>query len=97
MEQEMAIEQKNYERDSSLRQILVITQVEIDQSKSHLIQKKSALIGAKINLENVQMQLNQLQISILDLQSEYHRSYWQLTDNISRSLDALSNQLDYEA
>ncbi|MDR2040281.1 MAG: HlyD family secretion protein, partial [Bacteroidales bacterium] len=70
-------------------------QAEIDQSKSHLIQKKGSLIGAKINLENVQMQLNQLQISILDLQSEYHRSYWQLTDNISRSLDALSNQLDY--
>ncbi len=95
MEQDMAVEQRNYERDSTLFRIKAILPLEMDQSKSRWIQKKHALVGAKISLEDVQMQLNQLHVTQLDLQTEYSKQRRQLIDNVSRALDALHNQLDF--
>ncbi len=93
LEEDMAIELRNYQRDSVLTNIRAITPAEIDQSRSRLLQKKHSLTGAKITLENVQMQLNQQQITCLDLQTEYHQQKRQFTDQISNNLDVLYNQL----
>jgi HlyD family secretion protein len=93
LEEDMIVEQRDFGRDTTLYRIHAITSSEMDQSYSQLLQKKHSLIGAKIILENVQVQLNQLRITCLDLQTEYNQQKSQLIDNISRTLDGLTNQL----
>jgi HlyD family secretion protein len=93
LEEDLAIELRNYRRDSVLIGIRAITPAEIDLSHSRLLQKKHALTGAKIALENAQMQLNQQQIVCLDLQTEYQQQKRQFIDQVSGHLDVLQHQL----
>lgn len=95
IKQELSVEQRNYFRDTASFHIKAISPLELDQSKSRLVQKEHAYIGAVISLENSEMQLNQLRITLLELHAEQFIQQQQHVNNISLALDALHNQISF--
>ncbi len=91
---ELHIEELNHSRDSSLFEIKAIASIEYEQSKKDLIIKERLLIGEKIAIEDIDLRLKQLDVSLLELKTEYSQQSQHFISTVSRTLDALNNQIE---
>lgn len=73
LEEDLNLENRNHLRYESLYDSNAISQAELDNSKSELLQKQHAFEGARTNLANTQIRIDELRGEVLDFQLQYEQ------------------------
>lgn len=91
--EQLDLTQQQFVRDSGLLQGNAIAPVELEKSKSTLLQSKSAWENSRTSIDNSELTIAQLEQNILELEQEYEEQYKQLFNALSNSYQTLINQI----
>jgi multidrug resistance efflux pump len=93
LDEDLQLENRDYERWEALYDSSAISQSELDNSKSELLQKQHAYEGARTNLANTQIKMDELHGEILDLQLQYEQKKNDLQLTIHKSFNDLNGAI----
>ncbi|OFY32124.1 MAG: hypothetical protein A2275_19145 [Bacteroidetes bacterium RIFOXYA12_FULL_35_11] len=91
--EDLAIENQQYNRDSSLYSRGVFAKTDFEKSKANLIQKKYSHVGTKVTIDNTLIQIAQLQQVLLEIEQQYEEQNKAFKIALSQSLDNLKTGL----
>ncbi len=91
--EQLDLTQKQFARDSGLLQGNAIAPVELEKSKSTLLQSKSAWENSRSSIDNSELTIAQLEQNIIELEQEYEEQYKQLFNTLTNSYQTLKNQI----
>lgn len=91
---ELKLATQDYLRDSSLYEKQIISPMEMEQSKSILLQKKISQEGNMASLANINTQLSKIKQSLLELELDYRQKSQDHIDNIRQKMDALRDRVE---
>lgn len=91
---ELKLATQDFLRDSSLYEKQIISPMEMEQSKSILLQKKISQEGNMASLANINTQLSKLKQSLLELELDYQQKSQDHIDNIQQKMDALRDRVE---
>ena len=94
LEEDLELENRDYERWETLYDSSAISQSELDNSKSDLLQKQHAFEGARTNLANTQIKIDELGGEILDLQLQYEQEKGDIQLSIHKSFNNLNGAIN---
>jgi len=94
LEADLELENRDYERWETLYDSSAISQSELDNSKSDLLQKQHAFEGARTNLANTQIKIDELRGEILDLQLQYEQEKGDIQLSIHKSFNNLNGAIN---
>jgi len=94
LEADLELENRDYERWETLYDSSAISQSELDNSKSDLLQKQHAFEGARTNLANTQIKIDELRGEILDLQLQYEQEKSDIQLSIHKSFNNLNGAIN---
>ncbi len=89
LQEDYELEGRDYDRYESLYDSEAISQSELDNSKSDLLQKQHAYEGARTDLANTQIKIDELEGDKLDLQLQYEKEKNNLQLAIHKSFNNL--------
>jgi HlyD family secretion protein len=89
LEEDLGLESKDYQRYESLYDSSAISQAELENSKSDLLQKQHAYEGARTNLASTQIKMDELREEILDLELQYEQRKSELQLAVHKSYNKL--------
>ena len=90
---EMKLARNDYLRDSSLHEKQIISPMEMEQSKSVLLQKRISQEGNMASLANIKTQLSQLKQNLLELELDYRKQQQGYLADIRQKLEALRDRI----
>ncbi|NQT76257.1 MAG: HlyD family efflux transporter periplasmic adaptor subunit [Bacteroidetes bacterium] len=93
LEQDLELENKDYQRYETLYDSSAISQSDLENSKSELLQKQHAFEGARTNLASTQIRIDELQGEILDLRLQYEKEKSDLQLFMHKSFNNLSGAI----
>ncbi|MEA1898852.1 MAG: HlyD family efflux transporter periplasmic adaptor subunit, partial [Bacteroidota bacterium] len=93
LEEDLELEGRDYQRYETLYDSSAISQSELDNSKSELLQKQHSFEGARTNLANTQIKIDELRGEILDLQLQYEQEKNDLKLAIYKSFNNLNGSI----
>lgn len=91
---EMKLARNDYLRDSSLHEKQIISPMEMEQSKSVLLQKRISQEGNMASLANIKTQLSQLKQNLLELELDYRKQQQDYLTDIRQKLEALRDRTE---
>lgn len=91
---EMKLARNDYLRDSSLHEKQIISPMEMEQSKSVLLQKRISQEGNMASLANIKTQLSQLKQNLLELELDYCKQQQDYLTDIRQKLEALRDRTE---
>ena len=94
LEEDLELENRDYERWETLYDSSAISQSELDNSKSDLLQKQHAFEGARTNLANTQIKIDELRGEKLDLQLQYEQEKSDIQLSIHKSFNNLKGAIN---
>ncbi|MCK5338180.1 MAG: HlyD family efflux transporter periplasmic adaptor subunit [Bacteroidales bacterium] len=94
LEEDFELENRDYERWETLYDSSAISQSELDNSKSDLLQKQHAFEGARTNLANTQIKIDELRGEKLDLQLQYEQEKSDIQLSIHKSFNNLKGAIN---
>ena len=94
LEEDLELENRDYERWETLYDSSAISQSELDNSKSDLLQKQHAFEGARTNLANTQIKIDELRGEKLDLQLQYEQEKSDIQLSIHKSFNNLNGAIN---
>lgn len=89
LEEDYQLETQDYERWESLYDSSAISQSELDNAKSELLQKRGAYESARTELSNMQIRISELNAELLDLELQYEKEKTDLQLAIHKSFNNL--------
>ncbi|MCK4569899.1 MAG: HlyD family efflux transporter periplasmic adaptor subunit [Bacteroidales bacterium] len=94
LEEDLELENRDYERWETLYDSSAISQSELDNSKSDLLQKQHSFEGARTNLANTQIKIDELRGEVLDLQLQYEQEKNDMQLSIHKSFNNLNGAIN---
>ena len=93
LEQDLELENKDYQRYEALYDSSAISQSDLENSKSELLKKQHAFEGARTNLASTQIKIDELEEEILDLRLQYEKEKSDLQLSMHKSFNNLSGAI----
>ncbi len=93
LEEDLELESKDYQRYETLYDSSAISQSDLENSKSELLQKQHAFEGARTNLASTRIRIDELQGEILDLRLQYEKEKSDLQLFMHKSFNNLSGAI----
>ena len=93
LEEDLQLEVRDYERWEALYDSSAISQSELDNSKSELLQKQHSFEGARTNLANTKIKIDELHGEVLDLELQYEQEKNDLQLAIYKSFNNLNGSI----
>ncbi len=90
LQEDYELESRDYERYEALYDSAAISQSELDNSKSELLQKQHAYESGRTDLANTRIQIDELEGEKLDLQLQYEKEKNNLQLSIHKSFNNLN-------
>jgi len=94
LEEDYMLENQDYERWESLYDSSAISQSELDNAKSELLQKQSTFQNARTELSNTKIKINELRTQVLDLELQYKKDKGDLQLAIHKSFNNLNASIN---
>lgn len=89
LEQQLALERKRFQVDSSLASLRIIPESELDESRLSLLQQEAGVESGKTSLTESQMRVVELQQEILNVRLDYEQQWQTLRAQLRQSRELL--------
>ncbi|MEN8224875.1 MAG: HlyD family efflux transporter periplasmic adaptor subunit [Bacteroidota bacterium] len=94
LEEDYMLESQDYERWETLYDSSAISQSQLDNAKSELLQKQHAYEGARTDLANTQIKINELNSQVLELQLKYEQESSDIRLAVHKSFNKLNGSIN---
>lgn len=94
LEEDYLLENQDYERWESLYDSSAISQSELDNAKSELLQKQSTFQNARTELATTEIKISELRTQVLDLELQYQKDKGDLQLSVHKSFNNLNASIN---